>query len=164
MSLDSIIEQIKTYGAKYVCVTGGEPLLQKNILPLMRILCDLGYQVSLETSGAKSCADVDPRVKIILDIKTPDSGAPDTFLSDNLIYGSALAEYKFVICSERDFEWSESFVKDHLQDRISQVLYSPSFGHTKPDWLAEKILSSKSKVRMQLQMHKFIWSPEARGV
>ncbi len=159
-----LLQQIKSHGAEYVCITGGEPLLQKEIFPFMTTLCDLGYKVSLETSGSKSVQLVDPRVKIILDIKTPDSGEPDSFLETNLKWITLSTEIKFVICSEKDFEWSENFCRQHDLFQKFIVLYSPSFGQVSETWLAENILQKKSKARLQIQLHKYIWSPDTRGV
>lgn len=164
MSVESVIEKIKSYPAKYVCVTGGEPLLQKQVYDLMRTLCDLGYNVSLETSGDKDCAKVDARVKKIIDVKTPDSGEPGAFDTRNLQYADMNAEFKFVICSEKDFEWAEEFVRQNNLFEKTNVLYSPSFKSVGERWLAEKILASRSAARLQLQLHKYIWSPESRGV
>ena len=130
----------------------------------MKQLCDEGFKVSLETSGSKNCKDVDARVKIILDVKTPDSGAADSFDMDNLQCVSQSTEFKFVICSERDFEWSENFCRQHDLFQKFEVLYSPSFGQVSETWLAEKILAKKSNARLQIQLHKYIWSPDTRGV
>jgi 7-carboxy-7-deazaguanine synthase len=130
----------------------------------MKTLCDQGYKVSLETSGSKSCKGVDSRVKIILDVKTPDSGAADSFLNENFEFVNEKTEFKFVICSERDLEWSENFCRQHDLFKKSIVLYSPSFGQVSERWLAEKILEKKSPVRLQLQLHKYIWNPDSRGV
>ena len=163
-SIEDLISRVREHGAEYVCVTGGEPLLQKEVLTLMSKLCDLGYKVSLETSGSKSISGVDPRVKVILDVKTPDSGEPDTFLIENIALSNPSAEYKFVVCSERDFEWAENFCRQHDLFKKFGVLYSPSFGQVGEKWLAEKILTKKSNARLQLQLHKYIWSPDTRGV
>lgn len=163
-SLEEVLTEIKKYPAKYVCLTGGEPLLQKEVWPLMRELCDLGYKVSLETSGSISCAEVDPRVKKIIDVKTPDSGAADSFYLGNLDFVDAHTEYKFVICSEKDFEWAENFAHTHGLFEKSNVLYSPSFQKIEEKWLAKKILDESSSARLQLQLHKYIWSPHTRGV
>lgn len=163
-SLDDVLTDVEKFGAKHVCVTGGEPLLQKEVFTLMRTLCDKGYIVSLETSGSKSCKDVDPRVKIILDVKTPSSGEGDSFLSENLQFVPSQTEFKFVIGSEDDFKWSEQFCRQHDLFGKFVVLYSPSFEAVEPKWLAEKILQEKSSARLQLQQHKYIWSPYARGV
>lgn len=163
-SLEDIIAVVDGFGARHVCLTGGEPLLQKESLRLMQLLCDRGYEVSLETSGSKSIRDVDPRVRIILDVKTPDSGEPESFLEENLEFAKASTEFKFVICSEKDLEWSENFCSQWGLFKKSHVLYSPSFTQVGERWLAEKILEKKSSARLQLQMHKYIWSPTQRGV
>lgn len=163
-SADEIVETIKSYGAEYVCVTGGEPLLQKEVLPFMSRLCDSGLKVSLETSGSKNIKDVDPRVKIILDVKTPDSGAADSFEMDNLNHCQSSTEFKFVISTENDFHWSEQFCRQHHLFEKYAVLYSPSHTDISAKWLAEEILRQKSSARLQLQLHKYIWSSETRGV
>jgi 7-carboxy-7-deazaguanine synthase len=164
MSIDAIVAKISEFPTRHVCVTGGEPLLQKAIHQLMTRLCDLNYEVSLETSGDKNCDLVDARVKKIIDVKTPDSGAANSFASENLLFADANTEFKFVICSEKDFEWSEEFAKKNRLFEKSNVLYSPSFKMVNERWLAEKILSSRSAARLQLQLHKYIWSADARGV
>lgn len=164
MAFEKILQFIKESDAEYVCVTGGEPLLQKSIYKLLKELCDLDYKVSLETSGSKSIQHVDPRVKIILDVKTPDSGAADSFVMENLQFSNEKTEFKFVICSEKDFEWSENFCRQHELLKNFTVLYSPSHGQVSEKWLAEKILLKKLKVRLQLQQHKYIWLPTTRGV
>lgn len=163
-SQEDLIKKVQEHAAEYVCITGGEPLLQKETLPLMSKLSDMGYKVSLETSGSKSTAGVDRRVKVILDVKTPDSGEPDSFLIENLQHLNSLTEFKFVICSERDFEWSEEFCRQHDLFGKFTVLYSPSYGQVSEKWLAEKILTKKSTARLQLQLHKYIWSADTRGV
>jgi 7-carboxy-7-deazaguanine synthase len=164
LSFDDIISEVQKYSsAKHVCLTGGEPLLQPESLELLRRLCDLNYTVSLETSGDLACSDVDPRVRKVIDVKTPDSGEPDSFDFENLKLKDVNSEFKFVICSEKDFLWSEEFIKTHSLER-SNVLYSPCFDKISPLWLAEKILSEKSTARLQLQLHKYIWSPSSRGV
>ncbi len=163
-SLDVILQEIESHKTCYVCITGGEPLLQKEVYTLMNVLCERGYNVSLETSGSKSIELVHPKVKTILDVKTPDSGAADSFLLENLSLANSLTEYKFVICSEKDFEWSEEFCRQHDLFKNFTVLYSPSFAQVTERWLAEKILQQNSTARLQLQLHKYIWSSEARGV
>jgi 7-carboxy-7-deazaguanine synthase len=164
MALEAVISEVETHGARYVCVTGGEPLLQKETLPLMNQLCDRGLQVSLETSGSLDCSGVDPRVKKIIDVKTPDSGAADSFLETNLQFADVNSEFKFVICSEADFIWAENFSRKHNLFERSHVLYSPAFRRIDEKWLAKKILSERSFARLQLQLHKYIWSPHDRGV
>jgi 7-carboxy-7-deazaguanine synthase len=163
-SQQDLLQKVASFNASYVCVTGGEPLLQKEIHPFMSALADQGYKVSLETSGSKSCKDVDKRVKIILDVKTPDSGAANSFLEENLAGATASTEFKFVICSEQDFDWSENFCRQYDLFKNFTVLYSPSYGQVSERWLAEKILEKKSSARLQLQLHKYIWNPETRGV
>ena len=159
-----VLEKIQSFGARAVCVTGGEPLLQKNILPLISQLCDLNYTVSIETSGSIDCKDVDLRAKLVIDVKTPDSGAADSFVFENLKLPHRDVEFKFVICSERDLEWSENFCRQHQIFEKFIVLYSPSYRNLDARWLAEKILQKKSTARLQLQLHKYIWSHETRGV
>lgn len=164
MSVEDIISKIKSHNAKHVCITGGEPLLQQPVVSLMTQLCDLGLVVSLETSGSLSCKDVDPRVKKIIDVKTPDSGAAKTFVNENLSVATPNDEFKFVINSEDDFDWSESFVREHKLSDHHMVFYSPSFGKIEGSWLAKKILENQSNARLQLQLHKYIWSEQTRGV
>jgi 7-carboxy-7-deazaguanine synthase len=163
-SFTDILTEIHRYPTKYVCLTGGEPLLQNEVFTLMTSLCDQGYLVSLETSGSRSIQKVDPRVKIILDVKTPDSGAADSFLLENLEWLQPSTEFKFVICSEKDFEWSENFCSQYGLNKKFTILYSPSYGQVSEQWLAEKILQKNSTARLQLQLHKYIWSPTTRGV
>ncbi len=163
-SLDLILSEIASHKTQYVCITGGEPLLQKEVHELMKILCDQNYKVSLETSGSKSIELVDPRVKVILDVKTPDSGAANSFFMPNIGFSTDSTEYKFVICSEKDFEWSEEFCRQHNLFEKFVILYSPSYGQVSERWLAEKILHQNSSARLQLQLHKYIWSSETRGV
>lgn len=163
-NIADIISEIEKHKTPYVCVTGGEPLLQKEVFELMTELCDKGYKVSLETSGSKNIKNVDPRVKIILDVKTPDSGAADSFLIENIQHSNSSTEYKFVICSEKDFEWAEEFSRQHELSKKFVVLYSPSYGQVSERWLAENILLKNSTARLQLQLHKYIWMPETRGV
>lgn len=164
MSHDDIMAELKKHPARHVCLTGGEPLLQKESLKLMTALCDAGYAVSLETSGSISCKAVDSRVLKVIDVKTPDSGAADSFNPENLQLAAVNTEFKFVICSENDFEWAENFISEHRLNEKYAVLYSPSFGCVEPQWLAEKILNAGSTARLQLQLHKYIWSPHTRGV
>lgn len=163
-SLTDLIKQVQAFSTKYVCITGGEPLLQPDVHTLMSRLCDLGYFVSLETCGDLSVELVDTRVKKIIDVKTPDSGEAGKFFAGNLKFATELDEFKFVICSENDFFWAENFVKQNQLNSRHAILYSPSFGAIEEKWLANQILLEKSSARFQLQLHKYIWSPEARGV
>jgi 7-carboxy-7-deazaguanine synthase len=164
MSNEALLAEVHRQNPKYICITGGEPLLQKDIFSFMKDLCDQSFFVSLETSGSISCAAVDPRVRKIIDVKTPDSGAKDTFHPENLNLADVNTEFKFVICTEKDFDWAENFVTENrLIDKYT-VLYSPSFDKIDPKLLAEKILKKKSNARLQLQLHKYIWSACTRGV
>lgn len=164
MSQEDVVNEVISHGAKHACITGGEPLLQKEVLPLMTALCDRALIVSLETSGSIDCAEVDSRVRKIIDVKTPDSGEGSSFNKANLMFADVNTEFKFVICSEQDFDWSENFAKEHALFERSNVLYSPAFRRIDEKWLAKKILSEKSSARLQLQLHKYIWSPHSRGV
>ena len=164
MSIEGVLEKITTFNTSYICITGGEPLIQKDIFELMHILCDKKYNVSLETSGALSCQKVDPRVKKIVDVKTPDSGEKESFLLENLEYIDNKDEMKFVICSQKDFDWAIKFVEQHHLLKKCVVLFSPSHKEVSAKWLAENILSENLEVRLQIQTHKYIWGAEARGV
>lgn len=164
MEFEKILEVVKAYGTEYICITGGEPLLQKDIHKLIHILCDAGYKVSLETSGSKSIKEVDPRVKVILDVKTPESGAANSFLLENIDFSNETTEYKFVISGQKDLDWSENFCRQHDLSKKFTVLFSPSHGQVSEQWLAEQILQKKLKVRLHLQQHKYIWLPTTRGV
>lgn len=161
---EQLIENILAYKCSHVCITGGEPLLQKNIHSIMTTLCNQGLNVSLETSGSKSTQLVDPRVKVILDVKTPDSGAANSFLNENLSFLNSSTEFKFVITSKRDLDWSILFCRQHqIFDKFT-VLFSPSWGQIDAQWLAQQILEQNLSVRLQLQQHKYIWSADQRGV
>ena len=165
MTPEELMTKVKESSAKYICITGGEPLLQKNIYPFSKNLCDQNYKVSIETSGDIHCEKLDPRVKKIIDIKTPDSGEDGKFHKGNLDYKKdGATEYKFVICSEKDFHWAEKFTQENQLALGNAVLYSPSHGEIAPKWLAEKMLEHKSPARLQLQMHKYIWPEESHGV
>jgi len=166
MSIEEIIEEVRKHGTPYVCLTGGEPLLQKELPDLAKQLCDQGFEVSLETSGDLSCAAIDERVKKIIDIKTPDSDAHKGLHVDNFPQMKTVGvkdEYKFVICSKDDFEWSENFCNENALFKNNVVLYSPSHKDFDAKWLADKILKRKSKARLQLQLHKYIWSSSTRS-
>lgn len=164
MSLQEILARVERFPTRFVCVTGGEPLLQAPVYDLLAEFCGRGFNVSLETSGDKDCERVDSRVKKIIDIKTPDSGEPKAFAMSNLRFADANTEFKFVICSENDFLWAEKFSRENKLFEKSNVLYSPSFKNVSERWLAEKILSARSPARLQLQLHKYIWPADARGV
>lgn len=161
-TLTAIIQQVADYGAKYVCVTGGEPLAQPNCLPLLTALCDAGYQVSLETSGALDVSQVDRRVSKVVDLKTPDSGEAHRNLYENMQHLTANDQIKFVICSRQDYQWAKFKMDEYqLNQRVSDVLLSPSHQQQDPRELAEWILADKLAVRLQVQLHKYLWNNEA---
>jgi len=164
-SLDDIVAKVRSFDCPLVEITGGEPLLQKNVLPLMTMLCDAGRIVLLETSGAHDISPVDQRVHRIMDLKTPGSGEVDKNLWSNIEHLSSRDEVKFVIGSREDYEWSREKVgRFDLPRRCHAVLFSPIFGRIDPRNIVEWILADRLDVRFQLQMHKFIWSPTQRGV
>ncbi|HEY5752360.1 MAG TPA: 7-carboxy-7-deazaguanine synthase QueE [Chthoniobacterales bacterium] len=163
-TLQSIYDAVMAYDAPLVEVTGGEPLLQKNVLPLMTAFCDAGKTVLIETSGAHDISKIDPRVHRIMDLKTPDSGESHRNLWANIDHLTSRDEVKFVIGSRGDYEWSrEQLQKYRLADRCV-VLFSPNFHAIQPRQIVEWMLEDKLPVRFQLQMHKFIWDPATPGV
>lgn len=158
LSVSEILKKVAENKASYVCVTGGEPLAQPNCLPLLSALCDEGYKVSLETSGAMDISAVDERVSRVVDLKTPGSGELDKNLYDNIQYLTNHDQIKFVICGREDYEWANFKVDElGLLERVSDVLYSPSFGLVEPAELASWILQDSRPVRFQLQLHKILW-------
>lgn len=157
MSLQDILDEIASYGTRYVTVTGGEPLAQKNSLQLMKMLADAGYLVSLETSGALDVSAVDERVMKIVDLKTPASGEETRNLWANLEHLKAQDEIKFVLCSEPDYLWARDKVASLALSDKCDVLFSPAQGQLNPADLAEWILRDRLPVRMQLQLHKILW-------
>lgn len=157
MLLESILAQVATYGAREVCVTGGEPLAQKRCLELLTGLCDAGYNVSLETSGALDIADVDHRVSRIVDLKAPGSGELTKNRWANLALLTPRDELKFVLADRADFDWACSIIAEHRLDSICPLLFSPVQGSLDPRVLAEWILESRAPVRFQLQLHKLLW-------
>ena len=164
-TLDEIVAAVAGFQCRLVEITGGEPLLQKNVLPLMTMLADAGHTVLLETSGAHDIATVDPRVHRIMDLKTPGSGECERNLFSNIEHLTQLDEVKFVIGSREDYEWSrEQVTKFRLGERCRAVLFSPIFGRIDPREIVEWILADRLPVRFQLQMHKFIWTPTQRSV
>ena len=157
-SLEEVLEQVAGFGARYVTVTGGEPLAQPACLPLLVGLCDAGYQVSLETSGALDIAGVDPRVSIVLDLKTPGSAEVSRNLYTNLALLANKDQVKFVICDRQDFNWASFKVREYeLLDRVGDVLFSSSVGQQDATELAEWILAEQLPVRFQMQLHKILW-------
>ena len=164
-TLQEIVATVATFQCPLVEITGGEPLLQKNVLPLMTMLADGGHTVLLETSGAHDISQVDPRVHRIMDLKTPGSGECAKNLFSNIDHLTKRDEVKFVIGSREDYEWSREQVECYgLPQRCGTVLFSPIFGRIDPREIVEWILADKLPVRFQLQMHKFIWAPTERGV
>jgi 7-carboxy-7-deazaguanine synthase len=161
---EAILEKVRSYATPVVEITGGEPLLQPEVLPLMTQLADAGLTVLMETSGAHDITPVNPRVHIILDLKCPDSGECAGNRWENLHVLKPTDQIKFVIASRRDFDWTADTVRRHRLDERFTVLVSPAFGLVTPADLARWLLESGLHVRMQLQMHKYIWDPKARGV
>jgi len=164
MSVDDVVARSLALGDDLVEITGGEPLLQLEVYPLMSRLADAGKTVLLETSGAINTSAVDPRVRVILDLKTPGSGEVEANVWSNLERLRPTDELKFVLCDRADFDWAANVVGEHrLTDRCP-VLFSVAFGQVNPTDLAAWILESHLPVRLQLQQHKILWDPKARGV
>jgi 7-carboxy-7-deazaguanine synthase len=163
MEIDDIMQKVADYGAHYVTVTGGEPLAQRDCHVLLTRLCDAGYSVSLETGGAMDIANVDPRVSVILDIKTPGSGELEKNLWGNLAHLKAQDEVKFVLCDHADYLWAKELLDKQPLHRTCSVLFSPVYSQVNPTELAEWILADKLPVRMQVQLHKILWG-ERPGV
>ncbi|MCX8011466.1 MAG: 7-carboxy-7-deazaguanine synthase QueE [Ignavibacteria bacterium] len=164
MTSDEILNEIRKYGCNLVEITGGEPLVQKESIELLKLLCDNGYQVMLETSGSLSITEVDKRVKIIMDLKTPSSGMMHKNLFSNLDYLKPIDEIKFVIGDRNDYDWSKQIINNFkLTDRFI-VLMGCVFEKLQPAELSKWILEDKLNVRLQLQLHKFIWEPNLKGV
>jgi 7-carboxy-7-deazaguanine synthase len=164
MDTNEILQKVSTYGCKLVEVTGGEPLTQEGVHELMMLLCNEGYEVLLETGGSFDISPVDPRVKRIMDLKCPSSGMLKKNLYSNLDHLHQTDEVKFVIGTREDFDWAVDIIDKYDLTNRCPVLMSVVFGVLEPVTLAEWILESKLNVRFQLQMHKYIWEPEARGV
>lgn len=161
MSLDSILERVASFRPRYVCVTGGEPLAQPGCIKLLQRLCDAGYEVSLETSGALDIASVDRRVSRVVDLKTPGSGEVRRNLYENMAQLTENDQVKFVICSRDDYDWAVSkLIEYRLDERAGEVLFSPSHGQVDVRALADWIVSDNLPVRLQLQLHKILWNDE----
>ncbi len=164
MSVAEVLERVETFGCRLVEVTGGEPLLQAGAFELMAALCDRGYDVMLETSGAVSIAPVDPRVRRIVDVKCPGSGMSDRNFWGNIAELRQTDELKFVLQDRADFDWAVARIRDLDLTSRCPLIFSPVFGELEPVLLAGWILESRVPVRMQLPMHKYVWEPLARGV
>lgn len=164
LSIGDVLSDVSRYGCQLVEVTGGEPLAQPDSIELLKALCDQGYRVLLETSGALDTSSVDPRVRIILDIKCPGSGMTDRMHWSNVERLRTQDEAKFVIQDRVDYEWAKAVVVRYQFTGRCTVLFSPVFGTLNPRLLAEWILADRLAIRFQLQMHKHIWAPDMRGV
>ncbi len=160
-SVAELLDSVHSHGVRHVCVTGGEPLAQKNCLPLLAALCDAGYSVSLETSGAIDIAGVDHRVARIVDVKTPGSGEVGKNRWENLALLKATDEVKFVLCSREDYDWAVAIIAQHGLAGRCDLLFSPSHHQLKPRQLADWMVADRLPVRMQVQLHKLLWGEEA---
>ena len=157
LTLDAILGDVAQYGARHVCVTGGEPLAQKNCLALLSALCDAGYNVSLETSGALDISGVDARVSRIVDLKAPGSGESGKNRWQNLDHITAHDELKFVLKDRADYEWARQAIRERRLDALCPLLFSPVQGEVAPREIAEWVLADRLPVRFQLQLHKLLW-------
>lgn len=161
MSLDDILARTADFGVKHITVTGGEPLAQKACLPLLARLCDAGYEVSLETSGALDVAKVDPRVIKVMDLKTPGSGEVERNRWCNLEHLNPRDQIKFVLCDRADYEWAKEQLAKYELAEICEVLFSPVQGQLAPRELADWIVADRLPVRFQIQLHKYLWGDVA---
>lgn len=159
-TIDAILGEVARHGVRHVCVTGGEPLSQKRCLNLLSRLCDAGYSVSLETSGAIDIAEVDPRVSRVLDIKTPGSAEVERNRWQNLPLLTAHDQIKFVLCGRSDYEWARDVVAEHRLPERCDVLFSPSKSELAASDLADWIVADRLPVRFQMQLHKLLWNDE----
>lgn len=162
LELGEILKRAAEHTPRFVTVTGGEPLAQRPCRELLTALCERGYQVSLETGGALDIASIDPRVSIVMDLKTPGSGEERRNLYTNIEHLTDKDQVKFVICDRADYEWSRAKLSKYRLDERCEVLFSPSHGQVNPTDLAEWILQDHLPVRMQIQLHKILWN-DARG-
>jgi 7-carboxy-7-deazaguanine synthase len=160
MDIEDIVAQVASYKPRYVCVTGGEPLAQPNCIPLLTALCDLGVEVSIETSGAMDISKVDPRVVRVMDLKTPGSGEESKNRYDNIELLQAQDQLKFVICNREDYDWARNKLNEYQLSGRCEVLFSPIHGELDPAQLADWIVEDNLPVRMQLQLHKYLWGDE----
>ena len=158
--IDAILDEVAMHGAKHVCVTGGEPLAQKRCIDLLARLCNAGYEVSLETSGALDIGAVDPRVSRVMDLKTPGSNEQARNFLDNIPLLAAHDQVKFVLCDRTDYDWALAMLREHDLPARCDVLFSPSYGQLQPRDLAEWMLADHVPARFQLQLHKILWGEE----
>jgi len=164
-TIEDILVEVESFGCKLVEITGGEPLVQENVHTLMKELCDRGYEVLIETGGSLPIEAIDKRVKVIMDLKTPYSRMEHKNRYENIKHLKPTDEVKFVIGSKEDYQWSKEITERYdLVNKVEQVLFSPVFEKVENIDLANWILEDKLKVRFQLQMHKYIWHPQTRGV
>ena len=157
LDLEAVLARVREFGAAHVCVTGGEPLAQPNCLKLLERLCDAGFSVSLETSGALDVSAVDSRVSRVIDVKTPDSNEESRNRVENFAHLSQRDQLKFVICSRADYDWSKDFLQAHGLTQRCRILFSPSYNQQSPTMLADWILADRLPVRFQMQLHKILW-------
>lgn len=160
MDLDEIVAKVAAFNPRYVCVTGGEPLAQPNCIPLLTALCDCGYEVSLETSGAMDISKVDKRVSRVMDLKTPGSGEESKNRYENIELLNTHDQLKFVVCHRDDYDWAKQKLQQHQLNERCEVLFSPIHGQLQPAELAEWVVEDNLPVRMQIQMHKYLWGEE----
>lgn len=160
MDLDEIVAKVAAFNPRYVCVTGGEPLAQPNCIPLLTALCDRGYEVSLETSGAMDISKVDKRVSRVMDLKTPGSGEESKNRYENIELLNTYDQLKFVVCHRDDYDWAKEKLQQHQLNERCEVLFSPIHGQLQPAELAEWVVEDNLPVRMQIQMHKYLWGEE----
>jgi 7-carboxy-7-deazaguanine synthase len=156
--MDALLEKIASFQCKQICVTGGEPLAQPGCIPFLKTLCDIGYNVSIETSGARDIALVDKRVMVVMDLKTPDSKECDKNLFTNITHLKKTDQIKFVLCSRGDYEWACATIMAHQLTQHAHILFSPSWGQLEPTTLADWIIADRLPVRFQLQLHKILWN------
>lgn len=161
MQIAEIMQKVAEFGTKYVTVTGGEPLAQRECLLLLQALCDAGYSVSLETGGAMDIAPVDKRISVILDIKTPGSNEEKNMLWTNISHVKATDEIKFVLCNRADYDWAKTKITELELTEKCPILLSPSFHDLSAETLAGWVLADKLPVRMQVQLHKILWGEKA---
>lgn len=160
LTLSAILQQVKSYSPRYVTVTGGEPLAQRDCWLLLKVLCDAGFTTSLETSGAIDISKVDKRVSTVMDIKTPGSGEVDRNRYQNLALLKRKDQLKFVIADRADYDWSRQFIEENELSAKHEILFSPVHGEFDPADMAKWILDDNLQVRMQIQLHKYLWGDE----
>jgi len=164
LAMQAVLDKVASYKPRFVTVTGGEPLAQPGCIELLTLLCNAGYQVSLETSGAIDISQVDPRVSVVLDIKTPASGEVSRNLYENIPLLKPIDQVKFVICDRQDYDWAAFKISEYkLNQRGSEVLFSGSHEELSAATLADWIIEDNLPVRMQVQLHKYLWG-DLQGV